>query len=58
MGGKVSASDQGRIEVQINTLKETMQSEDSGRMRAQIAELQQAMMVLGQATHSDRARRP
>ena len=29
----------------------TMQSEGSGRIRAQIAELQQAMMVLGQATY-------
>ena len=30
----------------------TMQSEGSGRIRAQIAELQQAMMVLGQAALS------
>ena len=29
----------------------TMQSEDSGRISAQIAELQQAMMVLGYATY-------
>ena len=28
-----------------------MQSEDLGRIRAQISELQQAMMVLGQATY-------
>ena len=28
-----------------------MQSEDSGRIRAQIAEVQQAMMILGQATY-------
>ena len=28
-----------------------MQSEDAGRIRAQIAELQQAMMVLGQAAY-------
>jgi hypothetical protein len=45
------ASDRGKIEAQINTLKETMQSEDAGRIRAQIAELQQAMMVLGQAMY-------
>jgi hypothetical protein len=35
----------------MNTLKETMPSEDAGRIRAQIAELQPAMMVLGQAMY-------
>jgi len=29
-----------------------MQGEDTGRIRTQIAELQQAMMVLGQAMYS------
>lgn len=42
----------------MNTLKETMPGEDAGRIRVQIAELQQAMMVLCQATYSDRAGRP
>ena len=55
LGEKVSASDQGKIEAQINSLKEAMPGEDSGRIRAQIAELQQAMMVIGQATHSSAA---
>ena len=32
-----------------------MSGEDTGRVRAQIAELQQAMMVLGQAMYSDAA---
>lgn len=35
-----------------------MPGEDAGRISAQIAELQQAMMVLGQATYSDLAGRP
>ena len=51
LGDKVSASERGKIEAQVNTLKETMPGEDAGRIRAQIAELQQAMMVLGQATY-------
>ena len=38
-----------------NTHKETMPGEDAGRIRAQIAELQQAMMVLGQAMYSGAA---
>ena len=32
-----------------------MQGEDTGRIRAQIAELQQAMMVLGQAMYGSGA---
>ncbi|MBN1428997.1 MAG: hypothetical protein JXB07_11475, partial [Anaerolineae bacterium] len=36
-------------------LKGTMQNEDAGRIRAQIAELQQAMMVLGQAMYGGAA---
>jgi len=48
-GDKVSASDRSRVESQINTLKETMKGDDTGRIRTQISELQQAMMTLGQA---------
>jgi len=51
LGDKVSASDRAKIEAQMNTLKEAMPGEDAGRIRAQIAELQQAMMVLGQAMY-------
>jgi hypothetical protein len=36
----------------MNTLKEAMPGEDAGRIRGLIAELQQAMMGLGQAMHS------
>jgi molecular chaperone DnaK len=52
LGEKVSAPDRARLEAQMNALKETMPGEDTGRIRAQIAELQQAMMVLGQAMYS------
>jgi molecular chaperone DnaK len=57
-GDKVSALDRGKIEAQISTLKETMQGEDSGRIRVQIADLQQAMVVLGQATYGAPATGP
>jgi molecular chaperone DnaK len=50
-GDKVSAADRGRIETQINTLRETLKGEDTSRIRTQIAELQQAMMVHGQAMY-------
>ena len=43
-GEKVSAPDRVKIESQVNTLKEAMQVEDTGRIRTQIAELQRAMM--------------
>jgi len=52
---KVSAPDRAKLEAQMNTLKKTMLEEDAGRVRAQIAELQQAMMVLGQAMYSGAA---
>ena len=51
LGDKVSESDRGKIESQINALQETMKGEDAGRIRTQISELQQAMMVLGQAMY-------
>jgi len=51
LGDRVSASDRGRVESQINALKEAMKGEDAGRIRAQVSELQQAMMVLGQAMY-------
>jgi molecular chaperone DnaK len=52
LGEKVSAPDRGKIEAQMNTLKAAMPGEDAGRIRAQIAELQQALMLLGQAMYS------
>jgi molecular chaperone DnaK len=51
-GKQVSAMDRGKIEAQVNTLKQAMPGEDSGHIRAQIAALQQSMMVLDQAMHS------
>jgi molecular chaperone DnaK len=50
-GDKVSALDRGKIDAQINTLKAALQSQDAGRIRVQIAELQQAMMAVGQAMY-------
>ena len=43
-GENVSAPDRVKIEAQVNTLKEAMQVEDTGRIRTQVAELQRAMM--------------
>jgi hypothetical protein len=39
----------------VNTLKEAMQVEDTGRICTQIAELQRAKMVLGQVMYSGAA---
>jgi molecular chaperone DnaK len=58
LGEKVSASDRARLEAQVNTLKEAMLGEDAGRMRTKIAELQQAMMALGQAPYRGLATEP
>ena len=55
LGEKVSAPDRGKVEAHMNTLKEAMPDQDAGRIRAQIAELQQAMMVLGQAMYGNSA---
>ena len=54
-GEKVSAPDRAKIEAQVNTLKEAMQVEDTGRICTQIAELQRAKMVLGQVMYSGAA---
>jgi len=51
LGDKASPSDRNKIETQIHSLKETMHGEDTSRIRAQISELQQAMMALGQAMY-------
>jgi hypothetical protein len=51
----VSAPDRAKIEAQVNTLKEAMQVEDTGRICTQIAELQRAKMVLGQVMYSGAA---
>jgi len=51
----VAAPDRSKIEAQMNTLKTAMPDQDAGRIRAQIAELQQAMMVLGQAMYGSGA---
>ena len=39
----------------MNTLKAVMPGEDAGAIRAQIAEMQQAMMLLGQAMYGNSA---
>jgi molecular chaperone DnaK len=51
LGDKVPVSDRSKVEAQINSLKETMKGEDTGRIRTQISELQQAVMVLGQTMY-------
>jgi molecular chaperone DnaK len=51
LGDKISSLDRAKIEMQITALKEKMQCEDSGRLLTLIAELLQAVMVLGQATY-------
>ena len=58
MGEKVSAPDRAKIETQVNTLKAAMPGEDTGRIRTQIAGLQQAMMALGQAMYESGAPAP
>ena len=55
MGEKVSAMDREKITAQITEIKKTMTEEDAGRIRTQIAALQQAMMVLGQAMYANAA---
>ena len=55
LGDKVSAQDRDKIEAQMKSLKAVMQGEDAGAIRAQIAELQQAMMILGQAMYGSGA---
>ena len=55
LGEKVSSPVRAKLEAQVNTLKETMPGEDPGHIPAQIAELQQAMVVLGQAIYSGAA---
>ena len=51
----MSAPDRSKIEAQVNTLKEAMQVEDTGRICTQIAELQRAKMILGQVMYSGAA---
>jgi molecular chaperone DnaK len=51
LGEKMSAPDRAKLEAQVNTLKEAKQGEDAGRIRAQIAEQQEAIMILGQTTY-------
>ena len=55
MGEQVSAMDRGKVEAQINSLKQAMPGEDSECIRTQIAALQQVMMGIGQATYSSSA---
>ena len=55
LGDQVSATDRGKVEAQLDTLKEAMQGDDAGRIRSQISELQQAMMALGQAMYGSPA---
>ncbi len=55
LGEKVSAPDRAKIEAQLKTLKEAMPGEDAWRIRTHISELQQAVMVLGQAMYDSAA---
>ncbi len=55
LGEKVSAPDRAKIEAQLKTLKEAMPGEDAWRIRTHISELQQAVMVLGQAMYDNAA---
>ena len=55
LGEKVSAPDRAKIEAQVKTLKEAMPGEDAGRIRTQISELQQVVMILGQAAYGGAA---
>jgi len=55
LGEKVSAPDRAKIEAQVKTLKDAMPGEDAGRIHMQISELQQVVMVLGQAMYDGAA---
>ena len=55
LGEKVSAPDRAKIKAQVKTLKEAMPGDDAGRIRTQISELQQAVMILGQAAYGGAA---
>ena len=52
LGEKVFAPDRVKIEAQINKLKQAMSIDDTGSICAQIAELQQSVMVISQSMHS------
>ena len=47
--------DRAKIEAQVKTLKEAMPGEDARRIRTQTSELQQAVMILGQAAYGGAA---
>jgi len=55
LGEKVSAPDRAKFEAQVKTLKDAMPGEDAGRIRTHISDLQQAVMVLGQAAYGGAA---
>jgi molecular chaperone DnaK len=58
LGDKVSAADRSRVEEKIKALKDAMQSDDAGRIRREINELQQAAMVIGQAMYGQQGPQP
>lgn len=51
VGDKAPAADRSRAEDKLKALKEAMQSDDAGRIRRAIDELQQAAMAIGQAMY-------
>jgi len=53
LGEQVDATQRGRIDGLIKDLREAVAQEDEGRMRSISAELQQAMMQVGQAAYSN-----
>jgi molecular chaperone DnaK len=52
LGGKVSASDRGRIESIIEDLKRAKDDDDAGRIRQLIEQLQQASYAIGQQMYA------
>jgi molecular chaperone DnaK len=52
LGGKVSASDRGRIEQIIGDLKQAKEGDDAARIRQLIDQLQQASQAVGQAMYA------
>jgi molecular chaperone DnaK len=51
LGDKVPAADRGRVEDKIKSLREAMASDDAGRIRRAMDEVQQAAVTIGQAMY-------
>jgi len=52
LGGKVSASDRGRVEQVIEELKQAKEGDDAARIRQLIEQLQQASYAIGQQMYA------